>query len=307
MIYKYSSIKSAIAIVKSGAVLLRSPLDFNDPFDSAFCFDEKDRRKAFSLVYNGSILEYVFNSVGNGDIPLSGRQRKIFYFEKKALLACLRKDPHYSPIPFFNTYVSAVMERNEETKDVVEGAYHQFCEIIERNLKKAQSDILISCFSKRNDSILMWSHYADSHRGVCLEFPEPADSEFRTVRYSSKKLFFGLSNIASLYVGSRLLGESLRAVDSEITAKASDPFFQKSKEWSYEEEVRCVFTETSNKKGLYFEHSNFYLQMPKIFKVYLGCRASGSDLRILKRLLQNRNIPFVPMKESESEYRIILK
>lgn len=33
----------------------------------------------------------------------------------------------------------------------------------------------ISCFSKRYDSILMWSHYASSHEGVCIEFDETRD------------------------------------------------------------------------------------------------------------------------------------
>ena len=28
----------------------------------------------------------------------------------------------------------------------------------------------ITCFTKKNDNILMWSHYADSHRGICMGF-----------------------------------------------------------------------------------------------------------------------------------------
>ena len=27
-----------------------------------------------------------------------------------------------------------------------------------------------SCFSERNNSLLMWGHYADNHRGICIKF-----------------------------------------------------------------------------------------------------------------------------------------
>ena len=31
-------------------------------------------------------------------------------------------------------------------------------------------NICFFCMSKVNDDVLMWSHYADNHRGLCLEF-----------------------------------------------------------------------------------------------------------------------------------------
>lgn len=33
----------------------------------------------------------------------------------------------------------------------------------------------MACFSRLRDSILMWSHYGDRHRGICLRFDVPAD------------------------------------------------------------------------------------------------------------------------------------
>lgn len=34
----------------------------------------------------------------------------------------------------------------------------------------------ICCFSEINDSILMWSHYANSHKGICIEYTTVEDS-----------------------------------------------------------------------------------------------------------------------------------
>ncbi|SHG90699.1 DUF2971 domain-containing protein [Marivita hallyeonensis] len=42
--------------------------------------------------------------------------------------------------------------------------------IIEKMLELERQKTLIACFSEINDNILMWSHYADSHSGVCLIF-----------------------------------------------------------------------------------------------------------------------------------------
>ena len=33
-----------------------------------------------------------------------------------------------------------------------------------------QDTVLVGCFSERNDSLLMWSHYADEHRGLCFGY-----------------------------------------------------------------------------------------------------------------------------------------
>ena len=50
----------------------------------------------------------------------------------------------------------------------------------------------VVCLSEVNDSILMWSHYAQNHTGLCIEFHRTPDSllgdpEFCTpVQYSSK-------------------------------------------------------------------------------------------------------------------------
>src|SRR4030043_288985 len=33
-----------------------------------------------------------------------------------------------------------------------------------------RKDTGMICFSTRNDDILMWSHYAGSHNGICIEF-----------------------------------------------------------------------------------------------------------------------------------------
>jgi Protein of unknown function (DUF2971) len=51
---------------------------------------------------------------------------------------------------------------------------------IERNLNQRG----VACFAEEGDSLLMWSHYANGHRGFCLEFDSPGfRPDLRPVRY----------------------------------------------------------------------------------------------------------------------------
>ena len=50
--YKYTSMANAIKIIKSSSVILNNPKNFNDPFDTNFIIDEKDKKKALELMYN---------------------------------------------------------------------------------------------------------------------------------------------------------------------------------------------------------------------------------------------------------------
>ena len=286
---------------------MRSPLEFNDPFDSAFALSEKGRRQAFDFVESGSVLESLFNAFDHDqlDFSMTSAQKQAFIHERKLLLSRLRKDPHYVSVPFFDAYVRSTLKRHGETKDVIEENYQHYCQLIERSIQQTQSEILISCFSQRNDSILMWSHYADAHHGVCLGFAEPDDPKFHRVNYSNQKPFLDLTDISSLLVGKRLLGERIEKFDSETLDKVAEPFYQKSRDWSYEEEIRCVYTIQSNGEKIIYRDAHFFLQMSPIQMVYFGCRAAGPEVGALKRLLRHKNIPFITMKESEKEYRII--
>ena len=55
-IYKYTSVNSAIAIVKSGMVVLNNPRNFNDPFDSLATIDPASDKKTFGLLVNYAVM-----------------------------------------------------------------------------------------------------------------------------------------------------------------------------------------------------------------------------------------------------------
>lgn len=117
-----------------------------------------------------------------------------------------------------------------------------------------ERDIGIFCLSRPNDDILMWAHYADSHRGVCLEFSVRVDPPFFTeaqpVRYQDGYPTFNYFN-------------------STKDERAEKSFLTKSKHWAYEREFRMI--DFTNGPGV--------RRYPRelLTGVILGCAASSSD------------------------------
>jgi hypothetical protein len=87
----------------------------------------------------------------------------------------------------------------------------------------------IYCLCAAYSSVLMWSHYADSHRGICIEFEAhpllfgAADK----VRYSEDR---PIADVADVYSGRK--EDAIRFRDASLLTKGAD--------WSYEEEYRLL-------------------------------------------------------------------
>ena len=77
-IYKYTSMDSAIKIIKSERVLLNKPTKFNDPFDCSFGLDKDDEKKSFDLLFNYCAIKMFYELVNNKVIKLTKVQQKLF-------------------------------------------------------------------------------------------------------------------------------------------------------------------------------------------------------------------------------------
>ena len=72
-------------------------------------------------------------------------------------------------------------------------------------------------------NILMWSHYANDHKGFVIEFTDDfiKDAKIKKVSYSEERDYLTFEDIDD---------ENFEHI-----------FFKKSNKWNYEEEYRCVF------------------------------------------------------------------
>jgi len=177
----------------------------------------------------------------------------------------------------------------------------------------------ISCFSKKGDNLLMWSHYADGLRGFCIEF-DPVllltncseATEIYDVRYENVPAVIDTALIAVLndqvdYHGGAIFAfeqDSLRLGvnrSSEIKAysgvmddalKRNREIYQqmlatKPIEWGYEEEVRIISDSDKRDKA-----GDFLKYPPDAIKsVIIGERMPMHQRRALMKAIENNSSP----------------
>lgn len=108
--------------------------------------------------------------------------------------------------------------------------------------------------------VLMWSHYADSHKGCCLK-----------VSIDCPKDWYG---------GKIIYNEDLPIINwKNVEDNVESIFFSKKKEWEREKEYRFVrFYKKEPKKDVYIK--------VKLEAVYLGCKTLKKDVVLLSKLVQ---------------------
>ncbi len=92
---------------------------------------------------------------------------------------------------------------------------------------KTISQLGVCCFSQKDDALLMWSHYADKHKGICLSFDVSKDKsvfggQIFQVEYPEKYPIYNYPCDQGKFSSYRFL------------------IATKSKDWEYENEVRLV-------------------------------------------------------------------
>lgn len=120
------------------------------------------------------------------------------------------------------------------------------------------------CFGATWSSPVMWAHYADKHKGVCLGF-DVEDTLLTEVKYTDEKI--------NVKFGAHLPnhGLSVELLNRVLTTKAAD--------WSYEREFRAlaVLKTPDPQTGLYYTDFGEQIQ---IREVIVGHRCVWTTARV---------------------------
>ena len=144
------------------------------------------------------------------------------------------------------------------------------------------------CFSRSWNNILMWSHYAEKHKGICLGFDVP-DQLTRDIRYIGDLLVTGDPSSLSP-------DEKLRI--SELL------LWVKYKGWCYEEEVRVISSrkEIDEEKGQYFVNFSDALILREVIA---GARFPMTKKSIDDALKGYADVTVVKTVQSNERFEII--
>ncbi len=142
----------------------------------------------------------------------------------------------------------------------------------------------VLCVCKKRDDILMWSHYADSHRGVCLEFDSMSKfmAHAQEVRYSETR-------------------EPIRAYHETKQQMMEKALLTKSSRWAYEDEYRLLRYEGGPGLVEFRPHN--------LTGIILGANADKAIGDLVKGWIAERVEPVTLYRASVSstEYKIVIR
>jgi hypothetical protein len=171
----------------------------------------------------------------------------------------------------------------------------------------------IACFSKINDSILMWSHYSKGHNGVCLIFKVEEYGNAKCLRFTNESINFnGNSYLPILpinYSPNRPETYNLLNDDEEYkNNEAKKALLNKSSLWCYEVERRIWCPSESLIKYPDKDKADYSIGTLNgiIFGVCTNKNICGNIYEIIKEKYLDNNLPFKFFfaKESYSQYEV---
>lgn len=153
--------------------------------------------------------------------------------------------------------------------------------LIEQSLKNIidmkDTKLGILSLSKRYDDELLWAHYADSHKGFCIEY----DLDRLLSKQNPKHRFFDVQY--STQIPSLDFAEILDQNTPDVLIKIMLGF--KSKRWEYENEIRII-TENYGLQNYDFR---------AVSSIYFGLRMDDCEIDLVMRTLQGRGIKYFQM------------
>ncbi len=146
-------------------------------------------------------------------------------------------------------------------------------ETIYKSVQNTFSKVRICSFTTKKENLLFWSHYADSHKGFCVEY----DATVLPISYAFKVQY------QDEYPEVQYPGPP--------NALGFKPALIKSKEWAYEEEYRIIFVPEAerqpNNDGV-----SLILNGGEMKNVYLGANMTDENKQALVELIERG--PFSP-------------
>jgi len=239
MLYKYSKIADHLKTnLREHQIWFSAPIDFNDIDDSALRIDwqltDQDIWAEFDFTKQVIYQSALANEDHSSGPEILENQEYLFFM---SILA--DRGPDGAP---------------------------DHSRRLQANVKKAlecrRQTIGISCFSQDNVNRLLWSHYADGDRGVCIGIDTELDSRCFPI--------LEVVNYVDVLPKIKLL--------SHMRANLITLYTTKSKEWSYEREIRA------------FQHSrgNHPMDPRCLVNICFGERASPDDVKQITDIVRDK-------------------
>jgi hypothetical protein len=256
-LYKYRSFSNlTLGMLVEDTIFYADPTTFNDPLDTKPTLDADIENAALEATLTQLIEERT-------RAELSAAAKTIRYNGPRTMDHITRQsrkaaDQLLADIRYYATDPEYEVEDPEHFLL----AYHVEKELLRRY------DRGVFSLAERANCPLMWSHYGDQHRGICLGYSVPDDvvADLHKIKYGGSRLVQA-SQVSAMLGGDQAAS---RRVDEAVLLK-------KAKPWAYEREWRLLGPRGSQDSPLELE------------EIVFGMRCSSAVMYAVIKALDGRD------------------
>lgn len=254
---------------------------------------ENQRPKANKILRKSNHIKQLFQFRSGKDYDLENLKDGMIHFTESDSL----NDPYDCALFLGEDYPSLNSLGNipEKQKKVAQQVMVKGIDYLNGETECFRKKFNVSCFTEHVNSLCMWSHYADSHKGFCVEygfemllskFDQLLSFMFLPVCYENK--FLPINECAKAEYS-----------DDESVSKILGNLVIKAKEWQYEKEWRIICI----KPNQYLNYNNNVIGV-KPSAVYLGCKSQNELKEKIKAICEIEKIPLYQMKMEKNSFNL---
>ena len=265
ILYKYSSAENAVLILNSQTIKLSPPCAFNDPFE---------------------ILPGGYDILKASILQRMAKEKCESYRYYKMVTSQFGLNISY------DTYLHFLKICPDIINDVAKSLKAAFENRDFKTLREQVSnEIALTCFSVNSDNILMWSHYANQHKGVVLGFKNTIATTWYKVAYSDYRI---------------IITFDVDQDDIKYKESVQKVLTTKSKIWEYEKEYRYL----KQLNSLKYENNMYFDPFKKkdLAEVILGANISNEDKsKVLQVSKSYSDVKIIQAEIDNKKYKLNFK
>jgi len=276
-IFKYREVNvNSIKNLENDTVWIADPRSFNDPYDCSSFIDFDELSKDLYRNMPDQLRGVLLKTLSHDRIV--------------EIQATLRESADPETLFYDLMLEGQSVEKAAGFKNALKGAVRAMYEdMVARSSDGFKSAFKVCSFSERVDSTLMWAHYANYHKGFCVEY--------------------SICNLPHMHHLCRFLYPVIYS-DSPFNAtenvrRVGKPEFNnlylnkagliKSNDWHYEREWRLIFS-----NGIIASEQAY--PVPRPSTVYLGSHISKDDQAKIEEICKIKGIQVRKMKHASGSF-----
>jgi len=318
----YAPTSDNIIDIKKQRIWLSHPKTFNDPFDCHTGYDVKSYEKH-------TLLKYI-KELGCVDVKNSQDGFTSDEFDRLSRSTTLYEYNWYSKIEEYDTVLRKLLENKSKDFDrkIYELIKKTRNEVAAKIEKLRNVNIRIACFSALdrdkdfNNIIHIWAHYADNHKGFCVEYDVAPlkrliPFSLETYEFHKNQSKYMDERIKVLILGglfpviytanrvnipkTKLDKIKLDKVgglqhNSDIDSLLYKTFIVKSAKWNDEKEWRLILD------GDVCDYYDNKIPFPYIKRIFLGCKMNTQTIDTMVEIAEELGVEVFMMEMDNNKF-----